>query len=60
MWNFFVSVANLKPFTESQINVSHQINKDAVYKEVPIYACFFSNDVNGFLRSFLKKTDTLV
>ena len=47
---FIALVARLKPVTESQINVSHQIN---------IYACFFLNDVNGFLRSFLKKTGTL-
>ena len=54
------SFARLKPFTESQINVSRQINKDTVYKEAPTYACFFLNDVNGFLRSFSKKTGALV
>ena len=53
---FITSVAKLKPFNESQINVSHQINKDTVYKEAPSYACFFLNDVNGFLRSFSKYT----
>ena len=41
---FIALVARLKFFTESQINVSRQINKDAVYKEAPIYACFFLND----------------
>ena len=54
------SFARLKPFAESQINVSRQINKDTVYKEAPTYACFFLNDVNGFLRSFSKKTGALV
>ena len=54
------SVARLKPFTESQINVSNQIKKDTVCKETPIYACFFLSDVNGFLRSVSKKTGALV
>ena len=54
------SVARLKPFTESQINVSSQIKKDTVCKETPIYACFFLSDVNGFLRSVSKKTGALV
>ena len=58
---FFIAlVAILKPFIEFQINVSRQINKDTVYKEAPTYACFFLNDVNGFLRSFSKKTGALV
>ena len=56
---FIALVERLKLFTESQINVSGQLNKDAVHKEAPICACFFLNDVNGFL-SFLKKTDALV
>ena len=42
---FIALVAILKPCTESHINVSCQINKDTVYKEAPIYACFFLNDV---------------
>ena len=54
------SVARLKPFTESQINVACQINKDTVQKKTPIYVCFFLNDANGFLRSFSKKTGALV
>ena len=49
---FIASVARLKPFIESQVNVSRQINKDTTYKEAPIYACFFLNDVSGFLRRF--------
>ena len=40
--------------------MSRQINKDTVHKEDPIYACFFLNDVNGFLRSFLKKRGALL
>ena len=57
---FNVLVATLKPFSEFQINASRQINKDTIYKEAPIYACFVLNDVNVFLRSFLKKTGILV
>ena len=34
--------------------------KDVVYKEATIHACFVLNDVNDFLRSFLKKTEVLV
>ena len=34
--------------------------KDMVYKEATISACFFLNDINDFLRSFLKKTEVLV
>ena len=40
--------------------VSSQINKDTIYKEAPIYECFFLNYVNGFLRSFLEKIGALV
>ena len=54
------SFARLKPFTESQINVSRQINKDTVYKEAPIYECFFLNDVNCFLRSLSKEAGALL
>ena len=39
---FIASVARLKPFTESQINVSRQINKDTVYKKAPIVHVSFS------------------
>ena len=54
------SFARLKPFAESQINVSRQINKDTVYKEAPIYECFFLNDVNCFLRSLSKEAGALL
>ena len=57
---FIASVAKLNPFTESEINVWRQINKDHRIKEASIYACFFLNDVNGFLRNFLKITGALV
>ena len=58
--SFIISVSRLKTFTESQINVSYKKNKDTVYKEAPIYACFFLNDINDFLRSFSKKAGALV
>ena len=54
------SFARLKPFAESQINVSRQINKDTAYKEAPIYECFFLNDVNCFLRSLSKEAGALL
>ena len=32
-----------------------QINKDTIYKEAPIYPCFFLNDVMSFLKNFVKE-----
>ena len=56
---FIISVPRLKHFIEFQISrhhaVSRQINIDTVYNDAPIYACFFLNDVNRFLRTILRK-----
>ena len=41
-------------------HASRQINKDLVYNEAPLYACVFLNDVNSFLKRFLKKIGLLV
>ena len=37
-----------------------QRNKDTIYKEIPIQSCFLLYDVNGFKRTFNRKTDILV
>ena len=48
------------PHASRQIKKEAHIYKETVYKEAPIYACLFLNDVNGFLRGFLKKKGILV
>ena len=61
---FIISVPRLKHFIEFQISrhhaVSRQINIDTVYNDAPIYACFFLNDVNRFLRTILRKEQRFI
>ena len=54
--NFYrFDCSNMGKVKTSWPHVLRQINKDTAYKEAPIYPYFFLNDVNCFLRNFLKK-----